>query len=151
MVKGSFMQVWKGDFCLKRFSFSWFQLVCLSLPRVVLHFRNGKREGASSSESLQGARWSFLHLFSCCYMLHMLASSSWLLPAVLLVCFLCAYATCGVKFGHVFCLKIFQIWSHSCLGISLVACLSPGAGGVWTLLSQRRPAFFKGWGFVVLW
>lgn len=45
------------------------------------------KERASSSESLQGACWSFLHLFSCCYMLHMLASSSWLLPAVLLVCF----------------------------------------------------------------
>jgi len=70
MVRGSSVEVRKGDFCLKRCSFSRFSLEL----SCTLGMERGS--GAFSSESQQGAHWAFLCLFSCHCMSHMLASSS---------------------------------------------------------------------------
>lgn len=57
----------------------------------------------------------------------------------------------GVKFGHVFRLKIFfKSLSRPGLAISLVAWISPGADGSLDFAFSGRPAFIEGWGFVVV-
>lgn len=57
----------------------------------------------------------------------------------------------GVKFGHVFRLKIFfKSLTRPGLAIFLVACLSPGADGSLDFAFSGRPAFIEGWGSVVL-
>lgn len=123
---------------MKRFSFSWFQPVSFILPGVVFHFWNGKRERLPPKvcKELVGPSYIYFHVVTCLTCLPLVADSCLLCSKSV---FLCAYMMCGVKFGHVFHLKIFQIPL-----LSLVACLSPRADGVWTLLSQEGLLLLKG-------
>lgn len=51
--------------------------------------------------------------------------------------FLWACVICSVKFSYAFYLKFFKSLACPRLGVSLVACLSHGTDGVWTLLFRE--------------
>lgn len=142
IYKASFykLQVWKGDFNLQKFSFSWFLPVCLVVLKVVLHLGNGKREYLQGAfplkicKELVGPSSIYFHVITCLTCLPLIADSC-------LLCsssdFLCACVICRVKFGYVFHVKFFKSLTCPRLSISLVACLSCGTDGVWTLLFQE--------------
>lgn len=118
------------DFC---------QCAWLSL-KVVLHFGNGKREHLQGAfplkicKELVGPFYVYFHVITCLICLPLIADS----------CLLCAQSVClwacvicSVKFSIVFHLKFFKSLTYPRLGVSLVACLSRGTDGVWTLLFQE--------------
>lgn len=108
--------------------------------KIVLYFGNGKREYLQGAfplkicKELVGPSCIYFHVITCLTCLPLIADScllrSW-------SGFLCAYVMCSVKFSYVFHLNFFKSLTCPRLGISLVACLSQGTDGVWTLLFQE--------------
>lgn len=112
----------------------------LVVLKVVLHFGNEKREHLQGAfplkicEELVGPSYIYFHVSTCLTCLPLIADSCLLCSQSV---FLCACVIRSVKFSYVFHLKFFKSLTYPSLGMSLMACLSGGTDGVWTLLFQE--------------